>query len=40
MMYNYTSDVLFGEDDGTIGNPFAEELPLKYFLNYYQTNGN
>jgi hypothetical protein len=37
MMYNYTSDVLFGEDDGTIGNPFAEELPLKYFLNYYQT---
>ncbi|HEX8789915.1 MAG TPA: zinc-dependent metalloprotease [Polyangiaceae bacterium] len=40
MMYNYTSDVLFGEDDGTIGNPYSSEVPLKYFLNYYQTNGN
>jgi len=38
MMYGYTSDVLYGEDDGTGG--FSAELPLKYFLNYYQTNGN
>ena len=34
MMYNYTSDVLYGEDDGNIGAPYAEELPLKYYLNY------
>jgi hypothetical protein len=38
MMYGYNSDVLYGEDDGTGG--FSAELPLKYFLNYYQTNGN
>jgi hypothetical protein len=37
-MYGYNSDVLYGEDDGTGG--FSAELPLKYFLNYYQTNGN
>ena len=39
MMYNYTSDVIYGEDDG-YGGAYSVELPLKYFLNYYQTNGN
>jgi hypothetical protein len=38
MMYNYTSDVLFGEDDGSGG--YGSEVPLKYFINYYSTNGN
>ena len=39
MMYGYTSDVIYGEDDGT-GGAYGAELPLKYFLNYYQTAGN
>ena len=38
--YTYTSDVIYGEDDGNTGGPYAIELPLKYFLNYYHTNGN
>ena len=39
MMYGYTSDVIYGQDDG-FGGAYSAELPLKYFLNYYQTNGN
>ena len=39
MMYGYTSDVIYGQDDG-FGGAYSAELPLKYFLNYYKTNGN
>lgn len=38
--YTYTSDVIYGEDDGNTGGPYAEEYPLKYAVNSFITNGN
>ena len=38
MMYGYTSAIIYGQFDGSGG--YGAELPLKYFLNYYKTNGN
>ncbi len=40
MMYNYTTDIIYGQDDGNTGPAYAVELPLKYFLDYYKQAGN
>jgi hypothetical protein len=34
-MYNYTTDVVFGKDDGNAGNAFGLSLQLKYMYDYY-----
>jgi hypothetical protein len=35
VMRNYTSDVLNFKDDGNFGNPYGEEIQLKYYLDYF-----
>ena len=37
-MYNYTTDVIYQKDDGNYGGAaFADELQLKYFVDYFAT---
>jgi hypothetical protein len=39
ILFNYTSDIIFGEDDGNTGPAFSNQLPVKYFIDYYNTNN-
>jgi hypothetical protein len=34
-MLTYTTDVIFGADDGNVGPAFADELNVNYTLDYY-----